>query len=200
MNIEEIRKAMKNRELLPATHVVMIPLIEKDNTLYVLFEVRNGNISQGGEICFPGGRIEEGETPRSALAREVREELLLEEEQIQILDPLPDIYTTRRSQVRVYTGVIRDYRDTYDPGETEKILLIKLEDLINMKPEIHHVPMRPEFGDDFPFSLIPHGREYPFRTRTEAFYFYTLGEYTVWGLTGRILHSFLRICGKEDYR
>ena len=200
MNIDDIRKAFRNREESPVTHAVMIPLIEKENTLYILFEVRNRNISQGGEICFPGGRIETGEDPETALIREVCEELLVQEDQIRILDPLPGTFTSRGRQVRVYTGVIHDYRETYDSGETEKILLFKLEDLMNTKPEIYQVPMKLEFEDTFPFSQIPHGREYPFRTRTESFYFYTQDGYTIWGLTGRILYAFFRICGRNTER
>ena len=194
MNIEDIRKALQNQEL-PVTHVVMIPLIEKENTLYILFEVRNRNISQGGDISFPGGRIEAGEDPETALIREVCEELLLQEYQIQILDPLPDTFTTRGRLVRAYAGVIHGYRNTYDSEETEKILLIKLEDLLKIKPEEYQVPMSLEFPDTFPFSLIYQGKEYPFRKRSETFYFYTYDGYTIWGVTGRILYSFLRICG-----
>ena len=37
----------------------------------VLFEVRAAGISQPGEVCFPGGRIEPGETPEEAALREV---------------------------------------------------------------------------------------------------------------------------------
>lgn len=196
MNIEDIRKALQNQEL-PVTHVVMIPLIEKENTLYILFEVRNKSISQGGDIGLPGGRIEAGEDPETALIREVREELLLQEDQIEILDSLPDTFTTRGRFVRAYIGVIHDYRDTYNSEETEKILLIKLEDLLNIIPEEHQVPMSLEFPDTFPFSLIYQGKDYPFRKRSEMFYFYTHDGYTIWGVTGRILHSFLRICGRN---
>ncbi len=37
---------------------VLIPIVIIDETHYLLFEKRSANIKQGGEICFPGGRIE----------------------------------------------------------------------------------------------------------------------------------------------
>ena len=67
---------------------VMVPLIpaSQDETGYsILFEVRANGIRQGGEICFPGGMVEAGETGEEAAAREVREELLLEENAVEIL-------------------------------------------------------------------------------------------------------------------
>ena len=54
---------------------VLLPLAEGPEGWQVLFEVRAAGISQPGEVCFPGGRIEPGETPEEAALRECREEL-----------------------------------------------------------------------------------------------------------------------------
>ena len=43
------------------TAAVMIPLVESEGKLHILFELRNSKIQQGGEVCFPGGRVEPGE-------------------------------------------------------------------------------------------------------------------------------------------
>ena len=46
---------------------VLVPLIKQKGEYQVLFEVRSANLNrQPGEICFPGGRIEAGETPLAA--------------------------------------------------------------------------------------------------------------------------------------
>lgn len=45
---------------------VLIPLVEREGKMHVLLEKRAAHISQPGEICFPGGRIEAGEQPQAA--------------------------------------------------------------------------------------------------------------------------------------
>ena len=40
---------------------VLVPLIEKDGEFRILFEVRSPKLkSQPGEVCFPGGAVEDG--------------------------------------------------------------------------------------------------------------------------------------------
>ena len=34
---------------------VLVPFLERDGEMHVLFERRAGGIHQGGETCFPGG-------------------------------------------------------------------------------------------------------------------------------------------------
>jgi len=43
-------------------YAVLIPIIEVDGKDHILFEVRSQNITQPGEVSFPGGRVEMGET------------------------------------------------------------------------------------------------------------------------------------------
>ena len=58
---------------------VMIPVMETPEGLHLLFEVRSEKLEhQPGDICFPGGGIEEGETPEEAALRELTERCLTE--------------------------------------------------------------------------------------------------------------------------
>ena len=41
---------------------VLVPLVEKDGVWHLLYEVRSSTIRQGGEVCFPGGHREAGES------------------------------------------------------------------------------------------------------------------------------------------
>lgn len=59
-----------------AISVVCIVLLDAEN---FLFTTRRGpQQSLGGKWEFPGGKVEDGEDPRSALGRELREELRLD--------------------------------------------------------------------------------------------------------------------------
>ena len=49
---------------------VLVPIIKNNDSHEILFEVRSKTLrSQPNEIAFPGGKIEENETPREACIR-----------------------------------------------------------------------------------------------------------------------------------
>ena len=76
-------------------YAVVIPLIEKDGTYEVLFEVRSSKLNrQPGEICFPGGKCDAGETSEQAAHREICEELLIQRYKVQL-----DYYQTAIEQL-----------------------------------------------------------------------------------------------------
>src|SRR5699024_7104932 len=66
LNKEKLRKA-----------AVLLPLVEVDGETHILFEVRSNKMRrQPGDICFPGGRVEEfDETKLATAIRETSEEL-----------------------------------------------------------------------------------------------------------------------------
>ncbi len=69
------------------TFAVLVPILEESG--HLLFEVRSDTLlRQPGEICFPGGRIEAGETPEEAAARELSEELLVPPQNVEVVAPL----------------------------------------------------------------------------------------------------------------
>lgn len=59
--------------------------MERADGLHLIFEVRGRNLSQPGEVCFPGGRMEQGETPAECALRETEEELSIPAGEIQLL-------------------------------------------------------------------------------------------------------------------
>ena len=56
-------------------YAVMIPWVKTESGDALLFEVRSQKVKQPGEVCFPGGRVEPGETTAEAAVRETCEEL-----------------------------------------------------------------------------------------------------------------------------
>ena len=71
--------------------VDVVGAIIKDGDRYLVGQ-RAANKAQGGLWEFMGGKIEPGETPEQALARECREELALEIENEHIIDSVVHEY------------------------------------------------------------------------------------------------------------
>ena len=65
-------------------YAVLIPWVKTEYGDALLLEVRSDKVRQPGEICFPGGRIEDGESPLEAAIRETTEELGITSDRIRI--------------------------------------------------------------------------------------------------------------------
>ena len=75
-----------------ADYAVLIPFVTTEEGKALLLEVRSQLVKQPGEMCFPGGRVEAGETPVETAVRETCEELGLKPEDIEVISE-PEIET-----------------------------------------------------------------------------------------------------------
>jgi 8-oxo-dGTP pyrophosphatase MutT (NUDIX family) len=84
----------KFRRFLPANPTpaaVLVPLVDHPDGLTVLLTERAADLrSHPGQISFPGGRIEPGESPLDAALRETEEEIGLPRRHVEVLGYLPD--------------------------------------------------------------------------------------------------------------
>ena len=173
---------------------VLMPLVERDGQLEVLFEVRASSLNhQPGEVCFPGGAVELGETFDSAAIRETMEELLLEREQVDVLAPLDYLVTNSGLTVHAYLGVLKQYEGTYSADEVDHVFTVPLSWFLAEEPEkyvttVHTVP-----GEDFPFELVPGGRSYPWRQGAYDVYFYRYHGEIIWGMTAKLVYAFVKL-------
>ncbi|ABR49066.1 NUDIX hydrolase [Alkaliphilus metalliredigens QYMF] len=197
-----IIEAFQKRNLAYEQHSsVLVPLIERDGELHVLFEVRSLQMNhQPGEICFPGGKIEKNEAPKEGALRETTEELNIKKDHIHIIGEIQPIITPFHMTIYSYCGILKDiaFEDiAFNPSEVHSLFTVPLRFLLEVTPLIHHVENKMYPKDDFPYHLIQSGRNYHWKTGDYEVYFYEYGDYMIWGITAKILNHFLKIL--KDY-
>ena len=177
---------------------VMLPLIEKNGQLEVVFEVRSSALTrQPGEVCFPGGKVENEESFEATAVRETMEELLIEKDKIEILAPLDYLEMNYGLTVHVYLGALKDYNGSYSEDEVDHVFTVPLSWFLENEPDkyvaaVHTVP-----SEDFPYELVPGGREYHWSRGKYPVYFYCYREEVIWGMTAKIMYAFVKLCRGE---
>ena len=69
-------------------YAVLLPWVKTEDGDALLLEVRSLKVKQPGEVCFPGGKTEPGETITEAAVRETCEELGLKPRDIEVISEL----------------------------------------------------------------------------------------------------------------
>lgn len=86
----------------------------------------DGLSNHRGEIAFPGGRLEPGETALQAALREAHEELGIVPGEVDVLGPLPAVGTTlSRFWIQPWVGVLQPgirERVVANPAEVAEVL------------------------------------------------------------------------------
>jgi 8-oxo-dGTP pyrophosphatase MutT (NUDIX family) len=152
---------------------VLVPLYLDDGALHAVFTKRHDDLRRHpGEISFPGGRYEEGETDLRATAlREAEEEIGLPADAVEVvgaLQPTPTIATGYA--VYPFVGLIEPGR-SWTPSASEVA-------------EVLELPLLALLAGYARQRLIRRG--VPIRTDT-----YLVGEQLIWGATARILSDLL---------
>lgn len=205
MNIERIIHSVTNRTpepLKPYNYFsVMVPLIQQGDSFSVLFEVRSDNlVMQPGEICFPGGRKEIGESPEECAIRETCEELCISEDKINLIGPIDYLNAYSNFTIYPFVGVIK-YEDIenvpFNHDEVQETFLVPLEFFLEKEPLTFAFPVSPEIPKDFPYELINDKGSYKWRQGKTIIPIYSYEERSIWGLTARILHNFVQLLREE---
>lgn len=181
-------------------YAVLLPLIEINHEIHVLFEVRSMNLRrQPGEICFPGGRIEESDRDQSHCAiRETSEELGIEEGDIENVMPLDFIVNGSSNIIYPFVGTIK-HPENIKPNELEvgEVFTVPLTYFLKTEPEVYKIHFKVIPEENFPFDLIAGGENYKWQIRHIDEYFYNYNGKVIWGLTAKILIHFLSILKQQ---
>ena len=179
-----------------AKFAILLPLIERDGEVHVLFEKRAETLrKQPGEVCFPGGRIDPQDlSPKSAALRETDEELGISEDEISDLFPLDYMVSPFGMIIYAFAGFIDSSAEFKpNPDEVGELFSVPLSFFLENPPRVYQINFDVQPEESFPYDLIVGGRDYSWRTRNLEEYFYLYEDKVIWGLTARILSHFIDI-------
>ena len=196
--INKIRSTFKDRDSKPIgkykNSSVMILIQEINGEPQVIFEVRSNKLTnQPGDICLPGGMIEEGETPEFTAVRETMEELNLSEEEIEVIGQMD--YFISPYGMFMYPFIAKTPRTEILPSEDEvdHIFTVPFKFFLENEPLLYDMEIGPTNQEGFPFHLIKKGKDYKFRKGIIKEYFYKYNDYVIWGFTAQVVKSFIDI-------
>jgi 8-oxo-dGTP pyrophosphatase MutT (NUDIX family) len=179
-----------------AKYAILLPLIQKEDGIHVLFEVRSLELRrQPGEICFPGGRIDlQDKDEKTAAIRETMEELGLKKEDITGVFPLDILLSPFGMILYPYVGFIDNIEKICpNPDEVGEIFTVPLDYFMEHEPKVYYVDLKPEPEEDFPFDLIAGGVNYSWQKKQMDEFFYLYENRVIWGLTAKILAHFIAV-------
>lgn len=197
MNISKIEKFMENRTPGDVGQrkncSVLIPLVEIDGKLHILYEQRSSRLkTQPGDVCFPGGVMEPGETAIECAVRETEEEIGIKREKIRVIGQFDSIYEVRNITMHTVIGVIDekelDHLDI-NPDEVAKVFTVPYAFFEEEEPFIYEYDVVQKV-DDFPYEEMGVNPNYKWRVGKNIVPIWHYGEgedrQLLWGLTALI--------------
>lgn len=177
------------------SYAVLCPLVERPDGLHLLFEVRARNLSQGGEVCFPGGRMEAGETPAQCALRETEEELSIPAAEVSLLGTPDFICNQMGFLLRPVLGLVSPAGFAAlrpSPAEVAEAFTAPLSFFAETAPEPWRYELVPQVPEDFPYESVGIPRDYAWNHGwVDVPVWYWQG-HAVWGMTARLVRDLIK--------
>lgn len=151
---------------------VMYPVVARPEGLSVLLTERAGHLStHAGQVAFPGGRIDAGETPLDAALREAEEEIGLDPARVTPVGFLPPYFSGTGFRVQPLVALVDPAAGIVPaPGEVARVFEIPLDHALDLARYRQS-------------SIFWRGRE-------RNFYVLDHPDAYIWGVTAGIMHAF----------
>ncbi|NLT93937.1 MAG: CoA pyrophosphatase [Clostridia bacterium] len=198
LNLDTIknRKARLLDEDKYKKYAVLVPIVNYHGQECLLFEIRSQNLkAQPGEICFPGGRVESiDNNEEEAAVRETCEELGLQKSDLEVIGPLDILITPFQFIITPFVARLFDYQKIKpNNAEVERVFYVPVEFFLNAAPQTYLNQIINIPQPVFPLHLLPNGQTYNWRKGSYPVYLYRYEDYTIWGITARIINNFVEI-------
>jgi coenzyme A diphosphatase NUDT7 len=195
--IENLRKSLSvSQESLDYPFLrsaVIVPLIQRRKEVEIVLELRGRHLRRSpGEVSFPGGRVEAGESPWQTALREMGEELGVASDRIECLGQLPEQQRRRDELIVPFVGRLSGEVELKPDGiEVEEVFTLGLDHLL--QNDFGEAGLTEEYtlSADFPLDYLPGGRWN--RTITRPVRYLIYGKYLIWGLSANILLQLLEL-------
>lgn len=161
---------------------VLVPIFDGANGPEVVLTRRSKFLtSHKGEVSFPGGRVDEGETFVEAAIREAYEEINLDPAHVQIIGELSALstYVSNSHIVPVLAYLQSPPSMVAVNDEVDRVFSVALSDLVRDDTYVE------EHWGTPPNQYQIH--------------FFHLDDETIWGATGKMLHQLINIAVLKDW-
>jgi 8-oxo-dGTP pyrophosphatase MutT (NUDIX family) len=154
---------------------VLVPIVSHLEEPSVLLTLRSPRLSShAGQVSFPGGRMEPGETPEAAAVREAAEEVGLDPRLPELIGRLPEHLTGTGYHVTPVVALLpAPLALTPDPAEVAEAFELPLSTVLD--------------------PAAPERRSGEFRGRRREFWVWPHEKHYIWGATAAILVNLARV-------
>ncbi|MBR6472331.1 MAG: CoA pyrophosphatase [Firmicutes bacterium] len=168
-------------------YAVLMPLVEKNGEVCLLFEVRSRDIRQPGDVCFPGGRVEEGEAFEDTALRETFEEIGIPRDRIEVYGRFDSMLEVNRIRMHTLVGRLPDdWESLLDTdSEVAEVFTVPLRFFRENEPDYYRGKIIQD-TEGFPYEKHGIDSNYKWREAYQDLYFWHYAGHTIWGLTAAI--------------
>ena len=169
-------------------YAVLIPWVKTEDGESLLLEVRSEKVKQPGEVCFPGGRVEPGETTAEAAVRETCEELGLTTGDIEVITELEPLIMGDGREVHPVSARLRiSDIGSLDLSKDEVAEVFLLPAAWLAEHEMQHFDLAVTPDEDLPEKLLGYLSHYGSYRKTGQTDYMEYEGHGIWGLTARII-------------
>lgn len=128
-----------------AVLMALLPVQKQPKSLddwVIPLTLRPANMADhAGQVSFPGGRCEPGESPDQAARREYTEELGCSSHSLDLVGSIPELYVyASRHRVTPWLAIGSEFPSMKpNPDEVDKVLVLPLKQLLSLHPTIRTI-------------------------------------------------------------